>query len=263
MDRLKNQVAIVTGAGEGIGRGVARRFALEGAKVVIAELKSETGEKTAKELRELGGEGAFVQMDVAGKASVEAMVNKTIEAFGQVDILVNNAYPAGGFPVRLESKTDEDFRKAMEAGFFGTLWAMRAVFEQMCKQGGGKIINMCSLNGVNAHMYTADYNTTKEAIRCLTRSAAREWAHRNIRVNAICPAAVTVAFEMFKQFTPDNAAEILKQNPMGRMGDPERDIGGVALFLASEDSCFVTGNTIFADGGGHINGVSWAPELPE
>ncbi|MFC2027996.1 SDR family NAD(P)-dependent oxidoreductase [Chloroflexota bacterium] len=263
MDRLKDQVAIVTGAGEGIGRGVVRRFASEGARVAVAELKSETGEKTAKELSELGGEGIFVRTDVSNKVDVEAMVNETIEYFGRVDILVNNAYPTGGLPVRLESKTDEDFRKAMEAGFFGTLWAMRAVFDQMRKQGGGRIINMCSLNGVNAHMYTADYNTTKEAIRCLTRSAAREWAHHNILVNAICPAAVTVAFEMFQQFAPDNVAELLKQNPIGRMGDPERDIGGVALFLASEDSCYVTGNTIFADGGGHINGVSWAPELHE
>ena len=167
-------MAIVTGAGEGIGRGVARRFAVEGATVIVAEIKAETGERAADELSGLGGEGVFVPVDVSDKASVEGMVNKSIETYGRVDILVNNAYPTGGLPVRLENKNDDDFRKAMEAGFFGTLWAMRAVFEPMRKQGGGRIINMCSLNGVNAHMYTADYNTTKEAVRCLTRSAARE-----------------------------------------------------------------------------------------
>ena len=112
-------------------------------------------------------------------------------------------------------------------------------------------------------MYTAAYNVTKEALRTLTRTAAREWARHNILANVICPAAVTPAYEVFRSSSPENAAAILKQNPMGRMGDPERDIGGVALFLASEDSCYVTGNTIHADGGGHINGVSWAPELPE
>ena len=131
----------------------------------------------------------------------------------------------------------------------------------MREQGGGRIINLVSLNGINAHMYSADYNATKEAIRALTRTAAREWARHSILVNAIAPAAATPAYLAFAESNPDNAARLLKLNPMGHMGDPERDIGGVALFLASDDSCYVTGNTIFADGGGHINGVPWDPEL--
>ena len=132
----------------------------------------------------------------------------------------------------------------------------------MVAAGGGRIINFVSLNGINAHMYSADYNAAKEAIRALTRTAAREWARHNVLVNAIAPAAATPAYAAFAEAAPENAAEMLEQNPMGRMGDPEQDIGGVALFLASDDSRYVTGNTLFADGGGHINGVQWVPPVP-
>ena len=131
----------------------------------------------------------------------------------------------------------------------------------MVAAGGGRIINFVSLNGINAHMYSADYNAAKEAIRALTRTAAREWARHNVLVNAIAPAAATPAYVAFAEAAPENAAEMLEQNPMGRMGDPERDIGGVALFLASDDGRYVTGNILFADGGGHINGVQWTPPI--
>ena len=119
---------------------------------------------------------------------------------------------------------------------------------------------MCSLNGVNAHPYSVDYNMAKEALRTLTRSAAREWAAFGICCNAICPGAATEAYLKFAATQPENAADMLRLNPMGYMGDPERDIGGAALFLASEDCRYVTGNTLFVDGGSHINGVPWLPK---
>ena len=118
---------------------------------------------------------------------------------------------------------------------------------------------MCSLNGVNAHMYTADYNVSKEALRCLTRSAAREWAAHGITVNAVCPGARTPAYERFAAASPENAAQLLRQNPMGRMGEPEQDIGSVVAFMCSDGGSYMTGNTVFLDGGSHINGVSWQP----
>jgi len=263
MDRLLGKVAIVTGAGQGIGRGIARRFASEGASVVVAEVNAETGRKTTEEIStDFGVKAKFVETDVSSKESVVAMVDAAVSTFGHVDILVNNAWKETDYS-RLEYKTDAEMEQALRVALFGAFWAMQAVFPHMRRNGGGRIISMCSLNGVNAHMYTAAYNTTKEALRTLTRTAAREWARHNILANIICPAAVTPAYEQFRSASPENAAMILQQNPMGRMGDPERDIGGVALFLASEDSCYVTGNTIHADGGGHINGVSWAPEMPE
>jgi NAD(P)-dependent dehydrogenase (short-subunit alcohol dehydrogenase family) len=194
------------------------------------------------------------------------MVTAALARFGRVDILVNNAWGTrrgAGFPARLEQKDDEDFAHAFQIGALAALWAMRAVLPSMRAQGWGRIINMCSLNGVNAHPFTADYNMAKEALRALTRTAAREWAPYGITCNAVCPAAATEAYRKFAAAQPDNAAAMLKLNPMGRMGDPEADIGGAALFLASADSAYVTGNTLFVDGGSHINGVPWLPAVPE
>jgi NAD(P)-dependent dehydrogenase (short-subunit alcohol dehydrogenase family) len=260
--RLDGNAAIITGGGQGIGRGVARALAREGAAVTIAEINDETGAAVAHELEdELAARAQFVPTDVLDHEQVQRMVDATTESFGRVDILVNNAYVAGGF-ARLETKPDDDLLLAYRGGPLHTLWAMQAVFPHMVAQGGGRIINFVSLNGINAHMYSADYNAAKEAIRALTRTAAREWARHNILVNAIAPAAASPAYVAFAEAAPENAAEMLEQNPMGRMGDPELDIGGVALFLASDDSRYVTGNTLFADGGSHINGVQWVPPLP-
>ena len=263
MNRLLDKVAIITGAGEGIGLGVARRFAAEGANIVIAELNESTGKSAAHGIEsDFGKKALFVKTDVSQNKSIRGMVDATIEHFGQVDILVNNAW-GGGEISRLEHKTTELMDRALRVGYLGVFWSMQAVFPHMKANGWGRIITMCSLNGVNAHMYTAEYNSAKEAARTLTRTAAREWARHNITANVICPGAATAAFQAFQTMAPELAAEILKQNPMGRMGDPEDDIGPVAVFLASDESRYVTGNTIHADGGGHINGVGWAPELPE
>ena len=263
MGRLDERVAIVTGAGQGIGRGVARRFAREGARVVIAERSAETGAAVEREIRdELGGEARFVPTDVLDAVQLAATVDAALGAFGRVDILVNNAYVVAGND-RIERKPVAELELAFRGGPLHTYQAMQAVFPHFKAQQWGRVINFVSLNGVNAHMYSADYNAAKEAIRAITRTAAREWARHNILVNAIAPAAASPAYVRFAEAAPENAREMLTQNPQGRMGDPEHDIGGVALFLASEDSDYVTGNTIFADGGSHINGVQWDPPMPD
>ena len=262
MRRLTGKTAIITGAGQGIGRGIARRFAAEGAAVVVAERDAGLGQTVADELtRECGARAVCVATDVTDKAQIAAMVDATIAAFGRVDVLVNNAWGGGSF-CRLEHKTDEEMQHGVRLGYMAPFWMMQAAFPHL-KQRGGSIVTLCSLNGVNAHMYSLEYNGAKEAARALTRTAAREWARHGIRANVICPAAATEAYEAFRTMAPDNAAELLKQNPMGRMGDPEEDIAPVAVFLASEGSRYLTGNTLFVDGGSHVNGVAWAPELPD
>ncbi|MET9080746.1 SDR family oxidoreductase [Streptomyces sp. NPDC004237] len=263
MGRLTGRAAVITGAGEGIGRGIARRFLAEGARIVVADINEELGRKTTDDLRsEVGGEVRFVRTDVGDKAQVLAMVEAARDAYGTVDILVNNAWPGGGL-ARVENKTDDEFALGFGVGLYGPLWAMQAALPLMKAAGWGRIINLCSLNGVNAHIGTAEYNTAKEALRTLTRTVAREWAGYGIAANVICPAARTAPFERLAAKDPQLLEFANNANPMGRLGDPERDIAPVAVFLASEDARYLTGNTLFVDGGGHINGVAWAPDLPE
>lgn len=259
MTDLSGKVAVVTGAGQGVGYGIAKRLSQAGAQVVIAEFNTETGQQVADQL----ANSCFRQVDITQRDQVIGLVESVVSEFGRLDILVNNAYPTNIPPSRLENRSDSDFESAMTGGFMSAWWAMKAAFPTMKAQSWGRVINLASLNGVNAHVYTAEYNAAKEGLRALSRTAAREWGQYGICVNVLCPAARTPAYEKFEKFMPDNVAKMLEQNPMGYMGDPADDIGGVALFLASEDARYLTGNTLFADGGSHINGVNWQPPLPE
>lgn len=253
--RLKGRTALVTGAGSGIGEGIARRCAEEGAHVVVAELDEASGGSVAESIG-----GLFVSCDVTERDQVEAAVDAAISTYGSVDIVVNNAW--GGAPYsRVEKKTDEELRRAMEMSFHGPFWAMRAALPAMKENAWGRVINVCSLNGVNAHMGTLGYNVAKEALRTLTRTAAREWAPTGITVNALCPAAKSKAFANAVKKDPTIGATAGAANPMGRIGDAYSDIAPVAVFLASEDSRYLTGNTLFVDGGSHISGVVWVPDL--
>jgi NAD(P)-dependent dehydrogenase (short-subunit alcohol dehydrogenase family) len=250
---LHGRVALITGAGAGIGAGIARRFADEGARVVVAEFDEAAGRAVADEV-----DGLFVATNVADR--VEAAVAATLSEYGSLDVLVNNAWGGGGLS-RVEKKTDEELADGVAIGYYGPFWAMRAAFPHMKERGWGRVVNMCSLNGVNAHVGSLDYNAAKEALRALTRTAAREWAPTGVTVNALCPAAKSQAFFRAIGEYPELEAMADAANPMGRMGDPYEDIAPVAVFLASEGSRYLTGNTLFVDGGGHINGVAWAPDL--
>jgi NAD(P)-dependent dehydrogenase (short-subunit alcohol dehydrogenase family) len=254
--RLSGRVAVVTGAGDGIGAAVARAYAAEGARVAVAELSEESGRAVADEIG-----GLFVRTDVGDRDQVEAMVRAAVDTWGSVDILVNNAWGAANVS-RVESKTDAEIDSALAVGFRGPLWAMQAAYPHMKGRGWGRVVNMCSLNGVNAHVGTLEYNAAKEALRTLTRTAAREWAPTGVVVNALCPGAKSAAFRRVMGDHPELEQMADRGNPMGRIGDPLADIAPVAVFLASDDCRYLTGNTLFVDGGAHINGVAWAPELP-
>ncbi len=257
MAQLEGRTAVITGAGAGIGAGLARVFAAEGANVVVAEIDPQSGQAVADEI---GEQARFVETDAGDRASVEAAVAAAVESFGTLDILVNNAW-GGGRISRVEHKTPELIEGGLAVGFRGPLWAMIAAHAVMKPAGYGRIVNMCSLNGVNAHMGTLEYNSAKEALRAASRTAAREWAPAGITVNVICPAAKSSAFRRVMAEHPELEAAADASNPMGRIGDPEADIAPVAVFLASEASRYVTGNTVFVDGGSHINGSAWAPDL--
>ena len=258
-NELRGKVAVVTGSSRGIGRGIASAFVKEGAKVVIAEINAELGNAAVSEL---GDNAIFVETDVSLKEDNERMIAAAVDQWGTLDILVNNAW-GGGVISRVESKSPELMEHGLNVGFLGPLWAMVAAHPIMKEQSYGRIVNLCSLNGVNAHMGTVEYNSAKEALRSATRTAAREWAPLGITANIICPAAKSASFFRVMSQFPELIAAADAANPMGRMGDCEEDIGPVAVFLASEGSSYVTGNTIFADGGSHINGSSWAPDLNE
>ncbi|MGY1812478.1 SDR family NAD(P)-dependent oxidoreductase [Blastococcus sp. SYSU D00820] len=258
--RMAGRVAVVTGGGAGIGRGVVRRFGAEGARVLVAELDPVTGQAAADELTAAGADARFLPVDVSDREQVEGMVAAAVDTWDRIDVLVNNAWGAGTVG-RVERKTDEQLDRGLRTGFYGPFWAMRAAFPHMAATGWGRVVNMCSLNGVNAHMGTLEYNAAKEALRTLTRTAAREWAPTGVVVNAVCPGARSAAFERMTAAHPQLTAAAEQANPMGRMGDPEADIAPVVVFLSSEDCRYLTGNTLFVDGGAHVNGVSWVPDL--
>ena len=262
MPGLSEKVVIVTGAGAGIGRGIARHFARAGARIVLAEFDPESGERVAAEVESLGGEALFVRTDVSDQGEVEGAVSATIARWGRVDALVNNAWGGGQFG-RVEWADADALRQAFDVGALGCFWAMKACQPHMKAQGQGRIVSMASLNGVNAHMYTLPYNMAKEALRALTRTAAREWAPFGITCNIVCPAAETESTTALRKVMPELFEKTDAMMPMGRMGDPETDIAPIVAFLCSDDSRFLTGNTLFADGGSHINGSPWDPGLPE
>jgi NAD(P)-dependent dehydrogenase (short-subunit alcohol dehydrogenase family) len=253
--KLAGRVALVTGGGGGIGEAIVRRFAEEGARVVVAEVDEESGGRVADQVG-----GLFVRTDVSVREQNIAAVEAAVRSYGGIDVLVNNAWGGGGIG-RLEYKSEDQLSAGINVGYLGPFAAMQAAFPHMRDRGWGRVINMVSLNGIRAHMGSLEYNAAKEALRALTRTAAREWAPTGVTVNAIAPAAKSKAFAAVLTRNPELLATADAANPMGRIGDPYHDIAPVAVFLASDDSAYVTGNILFADGGAHINGVAWAPNL--
>ncbi|MDX2275925.1 MAG: SDR family oxidoreductase [Hyphomonadaceae bacterium] len=259
---LEARVALVTGGGQGVGHGIARALAGAGADVVIAQRTTAQGEQACAEIaRDFGVESMFVAADVTKRDQVEAMVQAVVSRFGRLDILVNNA--GGSFSKRLENHSDEDMAAAFDLNYWSAFYAMRAAFPIMRTQTFGRIINVGSLNGVNAHMFTAAYNASKEAVRALTRTAAVEWGRHGITANVICPSAASPQAKAYFDANPDMLQTIVDQVPVGRIGEAESDIGPAAVFLASPQSAYFTGNTLFIDGGAHLNGVAWRPAVED
>lgn len=245
--KLDGKVAIVTGAGQGIGRGVALALAKEGASLVLADMQEVACRQTANEIKAIGARTLPVTCDVGRRDHVRAVVMAAVREFGTVSILVNVAQ-AMRKDVLLEDTTDEDIALALGSGLMGTFYFMQECLPYL-KQHGGKIINFGSAAGLEGHQGWAAYAAAKEAIRALTRVACHEWARYKINVNAICPLARSPNIEEWGKANPEMLKHMLAAVPMRRFGDCENDIGRAVVFLASSDSDYITGQTLMVDGG--------------
>jgi NAD(P)-dependent dehydrogenase (short-subunit alcohol dehydrogenase family) len=246
MHGVDDKVIIVTGSGRGVGKGMALHLGKGGARVVVAEWKEHLLTETCAELTALGVENLGVVCDIQRKDQIDAMVAQAVERFGRVDALVNNAQTFRPLSP-IADVTEDDVDVFYTSGVKGTLWAMQAVYPHMKAQGWGRIVNFASSMGITGGSGFAAYNASKEAIRALTRTAAREWGADGIVVNAIAPAAATHHGEAGKQ--SEGYRIFIENCPMGRQGDPELDIAPIAWFLCSDACRYLTGHTFMADGG--------------
>lgn len=246
MKKLEGKVAIITGGAGGIGMGMATAFVKEGAKVVIVDLNEEVGNQTIKKLQEYQSESIFIQANLAEHDKLADIVKKVIERFGKLDILVNNAHASRNMPL-LET-TKEDLDLSFNTGFYPTFHLMQAAFPYL-KETQGKIINFASGAGINGDANQASYAAAKEAIRAITRVVANEFGPFGINVNLIAPIAKSPGMLQWAEEHPEYYQGMLSKIPLRRLGELEDDIGRVAVFLASEDSDYITGQTIMVDGG--------------
>ncbi|MFC4603967.1 SDR family NAD(P)-dependent oxidoreductase [Rhodococcus kronopolitis] len=241
--RLDGKVAIVTGGAGGIGRGIVRAFVKEGAKVLVVDINDDTGK--ALEV-ELGDSVRFLNADISKQESAAAIVAAAVEAFGKLDVLVNNAHASRQAPL-LET-TQEMLDLSFGTGFYPTFWLMQAAHAQLAANEGS-VINFASGAGIEGQLSQGSYAAAKEAIRAISRVAANEWATDNINVNIISPLALTEGVQAYIEANPGVEEALLAKTPLHRFGDPESDIGRVAVFLASADASYMTGQTLMVDGG--------------
>ena len=241
---LDGKVAIVTGGGRGIGRGIALALARAGAAVAILELDPQTGPRTVADVIAFGGEAFALAGSVRERADCAAIVATAAERLGGVDILVNNAQQVPMGP--LAACTDDDMYTAWESGPLAAFRLMQLCHPVMRARGGGAIVNLGSGAGTEGLPGLGAYAVAKEGIRALTKVAMLEWGADNIRVNTICPWAQS---DYWDGLSDRQRAARLAHNPLKRIGDPEADVGGLVVYLASDAGSYVTGQTIHVDGG--------------
>ncbi|CQR47132.1 3-oxoacyl-[acyl-carrier-protein] reductase FabG [Paraliobacillus sp. PM-2] len=246
MERLKDKVVIITGGAGGIGSGMAKAMVKEGAIVSIVDVNEETGKSMEKELQAYSPNSMFLQADLMDRDNLGKIISTVVDKYGKIDVLVNNAHASK--QASFEDTTQADIDLSFNTGFYPTFYLMKAAFPYL-KETKGNVINFASGAGLAGHETQASYAAAKEAIRGISRVAANEWGKFGINVNLISPIAYSPGVEAWANAQPEYYESVKNQIPLGRFGDVEKDIGSVAVFLASDDAQYMTGQTLMADGG--------------
>lgn len=244
---LQDKVALVTGGTTGIGRAAAIALARAGAKVVVSGRRASEGETTVRTIAAAGGDALFVAADVGRQDEVAALVARTVDRYGRLDIAVNNAGVESTVMAPTAGQDDDDFDRVMAINVRGVYWSMKHEIPAMLRTGGGSIVNTSSVAGLIGMPGVAPYVASKHAVLGLTKNAALEYAKQNVRVNAVAPGAVeTPMLDRFTEMVPREA--LMSMHPIGRIGRPE-EIADAIVWLASPAAAFVTGQTLAVDGG--------------
>ncbi|MGC5341434.1 SDR family NAD(P)-dependent oxidoreductase [Streptomyces sp. DT171] len=242
-ENLENKVAVVTGGASGIGEAVTRVFVERGARVVVVDLQQAAGDAL---VGELGDAVTFIQGDVCERSVADRAVATAVERFGKLDILVNNASASRVRP--FVEQTEDDWRLAMDTGLYATRNFMLAAHPEL-RKAQGAVVNFASGAGIDGQPNQASYAAAKEAIRGLSRVVANEWAVDQVRVNVVSPMAATAGVTRWAEANPEQYRLSAAKVPLGRFGDPVKDVAPVVAFLASDDARYITGQTLMADGG--------------
>ncbi len=245
MKELKNKVALVTGAGSGIGKAIARLYADQGAKVVINDIDKGSGLKVVNQIESAGGEAYFIEADASKDTEVERLFDQTVDKYGGLDIVCNNA-GIGGEKNLTGDYSSESWNKVVDINLNGVFYGCKYALEHMSKNGGGVIVNMASIHGTVAAPNSAAYTATKHAVVGLTKNIGAEYGNQNIRCNAVGPAYIDTP--LLESLDDKMIEQLIEKHPMKRLGTPE-EVAQLVLFLSCDKSSFMTGGYYLIDGG--------------